>query len=183
MNRKEISLNDLPISLLSKTFSFLAPEKIHSLRLINKKFNRAAHYEWLWKQKFMQHFPHLKANGDYFDEFKKAYKREYASLTNYQRKVISIVKEGDLEALKKLRMKLYDLLDTRDYREYDLTYLGRHNQNILNHFYAIATHYYSKKNQDFNYYQETYVKIDPKKRTYLAVVSCIMQFLVINQPK
>lgn len=108
----------IPLEILLEILAELLPEDLASALATNKYINQTLKSERgqrLWKKKFSIHFPHLyerlkdQAVEDWSIEFKNAYLKEYQGLSTQQKRLFSIVKEGDIESLKKLSIQ--DLKD------------------------------------------------------------------------
>lgn len=124
-----LSLQTLPNEILSLMISFLPPEQIVNVILLNQHFNMIGTAHFLWRDKFKVHF------GDEFDAalktfeaadnadaapskrlkidststrlswiqlFATEYKTEYVKLLPAEKRLLSIIKENDCESLDKL---------------------------------------------------------------------------------
>ncbi len=106
----------LPFDVLCLILWKLPPEDVVQASGVNKAFYKILNNEHFWKMKLMQHFPvtsfrypeldHLTSS---YKKFKFVYEREYEGLSQRQRKILSVLKEGDIVALKKLIITVDDI--------------------------------------------------------------------------
>lgn len=151
---------ELPDDLLLKIHDSLTPGDGSSLASTQKQFSDLHKDPSLWKNKLERHFPHVfkalpdQKPIDWRAKYQAVYAEEYKSLTPQQRRLFSLVKEGDIQQLKtELESKetdskapeskeartppilqLLDLADRRGYSLFDWI-LAQKNQQLLDYFY------------------------------------------------
>ncbi len=140
----------LPPEVLFNIYKFLTPEELGRLGLTSKVLsNELKEANHLWLTKGLQHFPHKKneilndPNPNNYVKFIKIYNDEYEGLPFEVRELLSLVKEGEYENLKKMQIS-FDFFEKQDKSGRTLLdwawFVG--NQHILNLFYKIAKDYF-----------------------------------------
>lgn len=102
----------LPAPLWENIVEFCGFQAGIHIAHFNKNSSRWTSVSKHWKRHFEIHFPHYierlnflygeDCKLDYAREFKKAYLREYKGLKQFERRLFTVTKEGDLEQFKQL---------------------------------------------------------------------------------
>ncbi len=147
----------LPIEVLLEIYEYLSPEDVVSVTATSKEASQKSsvypdYLNQFWKNKFKQHFPHSKIDqcDNWYVLFKETYQKEYSSLhkTPSYKPIFSLVKEGDIEALRKkiesgeLKFEDFyhpDIVDINGFKL--LTWAP--NQATLDFFYEFAVKHFS----------------------------------------
>src|SRR3990167_4559299 len=156
IDSKSCSIKELDDPTLLELLSFLSPEDIQSATTLNKQFYELAHDNLLWHKKFELHFPHVfsqldnTTNRSWHNEFHTTYKTEYAHLSEKERKLFSLVKENDVDSLKKILT--FSDLKGMTITNHALIYWASKKgyQAILDLFYQVAAMNYHIKDVDDN---------------------------------
>lgn len=141
-NRKYSYLEILPTEILFKIFDYLEPEILGILPIVNSYLTVAAD-SLFWKEKLKRHFPHaFNVNHtddtlDWHSQFIKFYNSEYEGLPKDVRKLLSSIKEGDIQNLTG-KLKISDL-NKSDKNGYSIFSWGakKKNQAFFNHVYQM----------------------------------------------
>lgn len=132
------------------------------MRVVNKKFNHASKSEWLWRQKFTQHFGCDHGTNNSYEVFKQKYKEQYKDLSDIERKIVSLTLVNDAEAIMKFKLDSFKTI-YRLFIKYAFSTWSQFNQALLDYLYHLAHNYFKKDINAFNYYQENYFEIDYTK--------------------
>jgi ankyrin repeat protein len=146
---------------LVKIISYLNPEDVAHLRLLNKHFSQALQGNAYWKAETKRHF-HAdykkfknRQNVDWFSLFKRYYYFCYRNLSAPILKIISLVHSGDISGLDQLNLS-YDDLFWKCYNDSCLweVIASTRNQPLMDHFFKkLVKPYYNirdSKNEIFD---------------------------------
>jgi ankyrin repeat protein len=153
------SINHLPAELLIEILTFLSPQDILQVALVNQKFKKATFSEILWSRKYKQHFQYCVISGEplkkWRDEFQRAYQEEYKGFSPKDKSIFSAVKERDLQKLKKIyyianhehiakkdtnKLSLLNWVEKTNNSNFHLL----QNDPFIQYFYGLAIKYYEK---------------------------------------
>lgn len=115
--------------LLLLIYSYLTPECLVTVMLVNKKSQLAAQNTLLWSTKNKLHFPFTPVNNDPYIHFQKTYINTYPNKET--RKYFSLVKEIDLESPFWKDIKIGDLNETDKESKTLLQWILNSKQQVL----------------------------------------------------
>src|SRR5690348_15338486 len=134
-----------------KIFSYLTPEAVANLALVNQSFKVITRNHLFWQEKFHKHFPYrmqslfISSQMNWHEQFQVTYLEEYKDLTSYIRKLFSFFKENDIESLKMGKVQLVDLAHEDRSSHFLLEWTS--SQSILDYCYQIAEEEYKDEKQ------------------------------------
>ncbi|MFZ2315501.1 MAG: hypothetical protein WAW86_07575 [Gammaproteobacteria bacterium] len=121
MRTREGHVVDLPMEMFRGIFNYLPPATMSLMLIaaaIDPKAQTAGRDYILWRDKLERHFPDRfldlqkleGSNPDWHAEFQRTYKEDYSLLSQQQKELFSLVKEGDVVGLEKKDLKLADFI-------------------------------------------------------------------------
>jgi ankyrin repeat protein len=146
MDTRENLLASLPAEILQEEIlPYSGPKTVATLASVSKFFRKVSSNNSFWQEKFKQHFisrvKFFSADPkvDWYNQFQIYYSHTYNGLPAGIKKLFYLVKESDLESLKKINIQLTDL-DKKDSNYYSLLYWAhlKSNQAVLNYIYELA---------------------------------------------
>lgn len=168
------NFENIPAEIIEYLLSYLDPQSLASLLVVNLSFKSYAESEWLWKNLFKISFPHkfdryerIKPNTySWLVAFKNEYDCEYAPVPKAQRKLFFFAERGEIESLQKNRVTKEQLEAIKDKNGISLKqWAGRSNPDQLSELYKVKNEedqvFLLKLLEDFNRLKGKVVK-EPK---------------------
>jgi len=156
------NLSELPVELQFLIAKYLCPEDANRLFSTSKQLQKVKTSDYshpYYRQQLVLHFPFTfkkldkKTHRDWKKVFINTYQTEYRYLPNTERKLLSIVKTGDLESFIAGKYNLKDLVNvprTTNFTPWEPINRGinfmswasiNHHQTMLDYFYSLACKY------------------------------------------
>lgn len=132
---------DLPEEIICEVFSHFDFAANGSVAGVCRFFKNLSHDNLFWKKKFLLHFPHVLTADEQFDWrelFIKTYQYEYQFISKHIRHLFSLVKEGDLAAIRCVDIKI-DNFYCADRNNFSLVIWAfkKNNRILLDYFYEL----------------------------------------------
>lgn len=134
-----IALPNLDHATMMTIFSYLRPEQLAQLMVLNRAFNLILRHPTIWKSAMARHFflDFLKnrSNPDinWLELFKQAHTKDYKGMPKRTKQLFSATKSGDLFSATALNLNLEDL-SLEDNRGFSLSdYASQSPNTILRH--------------------------------------------------
>jgi len=150
------NLSDLPVELQFLIAKYLRPEDANRLFSTSKQLQKVKTSDYshpYYRQQLVLHFPFTfkkldkKTHRDWKKVFINTYQTEYRDLPNTERKLLSIVKTGDLESFIAGKYNLEDLVKVPrgELINRGINFMSwaaiNHHQTMLDYFYSLACKY------------------------------------------
>lgn len=175
-------LADLPDAMLLDVVTKLDPYRILALgiSLASTPASKVLNDPLLWQGKYKQHFPYLPPVPLYPQQtnWKRvvvdACNREYALLSMRQRRLLSLIKEGDLDTLKTMGLHRDDLLSGTGHSSLLYWAEQQKNQALRDYCYELASTAFRNEDQTLDA-----TRLDEHQRSLLHYAIALRQPLAI----